>query len=100
MKEKFGKLVSRNTIRRLLKLAKLSWKKCKKLLGKADPEKRAEFLKQFEQLYQQMCRNEIQIIYVDEAHFHRDLELGYTWAPIGQRVWRVTDCLPEPVRKD
>ena len=29
---------------------------------------------------------------VDESHFHRDLDLGYTWAPVGERVWRVSDC--------
>src|SRR5262249_18128855 len=37
----FGRVVSRNALRRLLRQARLSWKKVKKLLGKANPEKRA-----------------------------------------------------------
>lgn len=90
--EKFGRLVSRGTIRKILKRAKLSWKKCKKLLGKANPQKRAEFLKQFETLYEQMCQGQVILIYVDESHFHRDLDLGYTWAPVGERAWRISDC--------
>lgn len=90
--KKFGRLVSRGTIRKILKRAKLSWKKCKKLLGKANPQKRAEFLKQFETLYEQMCQGKLILIYVDESHFHRDLDLGYTWGPVGERAWRISDC--------
>jgi transposase len=36
--ETFGILVSRNTICRALKRSRLSWKKIKKLLSKADPD--------------------------------------------------------------
>jgi hypothetical protein len=28
-----------------------------------------------------MCNDEIRIVYVDESHFHQDLDLGHTWAP-------------------
>lgn len=90
--EKLGRRMCRNTIGSLLKQAGLSWKKCKKLLGKADPNRRAEYLKTFEQLYRQMCAGEVVLVFLDESHFHRDLDLGYTWAPVGQRVWRVSDC--------
>lgn len=75
-----------------IRAAGLSWKKCKKLLGKADPARREEYLRRFAGLYRSMCRGEAVLIYVDESHFHRDLDLGYTWAPIGKRVWRVSDC--------
>ena len=36
-----GLLAGRNTLRRVLRQADLTWKKVKKLLGKANPEKRA-----------------------------------------------------------
>jgi len=80
--------VSRNTLRQILKSAGLSWKKCKKLLVKADPEKRAAFVEQFQALYTQMLAGEVDILYVDESHFHQDMDLGYTWAPTGQPAWR------------
>lgn len=88
------RLVSRGTVRRILRLAGLSWKKCKKLLGKANPQKRAEYLEKFVTLYEQMCRGEIVVIYIDESHFHRDLDLGYTWSMKGEPAWRVSDCPP------
>lgn len=76
----------------MLRRAGLTWKKCKKLLGKADPQEREEFLSKLELLYQQMCDGEVTVIYIDESHFHRDLDLGYSWGPIGERLWRVSDC--------
>ena len=81
----------RGTVRAALMRAGLSWKKCRKLLGKADPLRRAEYLGRFAGLYREMCRGEVILVYVDESHFHRDLELGYTWAPVGERAWRVSD---------
>jgi transposase len=81
---------SRTTIRSVLKRAGLSWKKCKKLLGKADPARRTEYLKQFVGLYEKMVRGEVTLLYIDESHFHQDLDLGYTWSPRGRRVWRVS----------
>jgi hypothetical protein len=46
--EKLKRHVSRTTLRKLLKQAGLSWKKCKKVLAKANPEHRAEFVAQFQ----------------------------------------------------
>jgi transposase len=84
--------VSRTTLRALLKQEGLSWKKCQKLLKKANPEKRAEFIERFEKLYEQLCREEVILLYIDESHFHRDMDLGYTWATVGQPAWRLSDC--------
>lgn len=94
VKQELGSEVSRNTVRTLLKGQRLSWKKCQKLLKKADPEKRAAFIQQFQLLYEQACREEIVLVYVDEAHFHRDMEPGYTWSSIGEVAWRASDCPP------
>lgn len=83
---------SRTKLRTLLKEQGLSWKKCKKILGKAKPEKRQAFIEQFQSLFEQVCRQEIILVYIDEAHIHRDLDLGYTWAPKGDPAYRTSHC--------
>jgi transposase len=88
----FGRLVCRNTLRRILRQAKLTWKKVKKLLGKANPEKRATHVEQLQKLFARLCAGEVIVIYVDEVHIHRDLDLGYAWGRQGQRLWRKSDC--------
>jgi transposase len=85
---KLGKPVSRSTVRTLMKQAGLSWKKCKKLLTKANPAKRAHFVEEFQARYERMVQGEMRIIYIDEVHVHQDLDLGYTWAPKGKPAWR------------
>lgn len=89
-----GKVASRGTWHALLHAAELSWKKCKKWLGKRDPEKRRAYLQQFDTLYQRQTDGEIALIYVDESHFHRDMDLGYSWGRLGERLWRVSGCAP------
>jgi len=79
--------VSRTTLRTILSAAGLRWKQCKKLLSKADSEKRAHFVEQFQALYERMCRGEIIIVYLDEVHLHQDMEVGYTWSPVGESNW-------------
>lgn len=93
-----GRKVSRTTLRSILKTGRLRWKKCKKLLSKADPEKRATFVEQFQLLFERMCRDEICIVFVDESHFHQDLDLGHTWAPVGKPVWRASTSPPLSAR--
>lgn len=84
--------VSRNLLRKILKQNDLSWKKCQKLLKKANPAKRQAYIQAFQEQFEQLCREQIRIIYIDESHFHRDLDLGYTWAPVGKPAWRASDC--------
>lgn len=88
----FGLTISRGALRRLLKRNGLSWKKCQKLLGKANPEKRAAFMQEYLALFEQLCAGQIRLVYIDESHFHREMDLGYTWAPVGERAWRISDC--------
>jgi hypothetical protein len=90
--EAFGRRAGRNTIRRVLKQARFSWKEIKKLLGKAQADKRAAPVGPLQQLYQGVCRGAILLVSVDEAHFHRDLDLGSTWGPIGKRIGRSSGC--------
>ena len=88
----FGRCASRNALRRVLRQANLTWKKVKKLLGKAKPEKRAAHIGRLMQLFSGVVSGDVILIYVDEVHIHRDLDLGYTWGRKGKRLWRKSDC--------
>jgi transposase len=98
VESKLERHTSHNTLRRILKKARLSWKKCKKLLSKGNPEKRAAFIEQFQLLFERMCRDEVCTLYVDEAHFHQDLDLGHTWADVGKPLWRESSSPPLSAR--
>jgi len=87
-----GLQASRSSIRRILRRAKLTWKKVKKLLGRAKPEKRAAHIEELLKLFAGVCDGEVILVYADEVHIHRDLDLGYTWGRRGQRLWRTSDC--------
>ncbi|MBF0427961.1 MAG: IS630 family transposase [Magnetococcales bacterium] len=89
----FGQSVCRETIRKALKRSGLSWKKAKKLLGKADPKKRAEFLESLKSLLEGATWDKHLLIYLDEAHIHQDSDLGYGWSIQGERLW-VTSSSP------
>jgi transposase len=88
----FGLVAGRNTLRRLLRQADLTWKKVKKLLGKARPDKRAAHVTRLLELFGGVRGGEVILIYADEVHVHRDLDLGYTWGRRGKRLWRKSDC--------
>lgn len=92
--ERFQVKVSVSLIRRILKGGRLSWKKCRKVLRKADPEKRRAYIELFAGLYEQMTGDKVRLVYVDEAHIHRDMQIGYTWATTGQPAWRISHCPP------
>ena len=47
VESRLGRQVSRSTLRQILKAGGLRWKKCKKVLSKADPEKRRRLLRSF-----------------------------------------------------
>ena len=87
VRERFGYLFCRETIRTTLHRLKLSWKKAKKLLGRADPERRQAFVEQLQSVLDGAQRDRHLLVYVDEAHIHQDADLGYGWAERGQRFW-------------
>src|SRR5262249_36306095 len=87
-----GRVVSRHGLRRVLREAGLTWKEIKKLLGKADPEKRAAPIPQLLPLFTGARDGEVILISGDEVPVHRDLDHGYTWGRIGPRIWRRSDC--------
>jgi transposase len=87
VRECFGRLCCRETIRAALHRLKLSWKKAKKLLGRADPERREAFVERVRDLLAGAQRDQHLLVYVDEAHIHQDADLGYGWAERGRRFW-------------
>ena len=87
MAEKLQHRVSCTTLRSLLKQAGLSWKKSKKVLAKANPSQRAEFVARFQDWFGQLYQGKVRLIYVDEAHLHQDMELGYHWSAVGEPDW-------------
>src|SRR3954470_13264111 len=87
VRERFGCLCCRETLRAALHRRKLSWKKAKKLLGRADPERRQAFIEQLQSVLEGAQRDRHLLVYVDEAHIHQDADLGYGWAERGQRFW-------------
>lgn len=86
--------LARSSLHRILCAARLGWKRCQKLPKKADPHRRAAFMQRFHQLYDEVWRLQTRLIYIDEAHIHRDMDIGYTWALKGKPAWRLSDSAP------
>lgn len=63
-------------------------------MARRDPVKRAEHMVKFHQWFEQVRQGKIQLVYVDESHFHRDMDLGYSWGPVGKPLWRPSNCPP------
>jgi transposase len=87
VREQFGQTCCRETIRAALHRLQLSWKKAKKLLGRADPARRQAFIEQLQGVLAEAERDRHLLVYLDEAHLHQDTDLGYGWAARGQRLW-------------
>src|SRR4051794_37106334 len=85
--ERFGQTCCRETIRAALHRLGLSWKKAKKLLGRADPARRRAFVERLRHVLADAQHDRRLLVYLDEAHVHRDADLGYGWAERGRRLW-------------
>src|SRR3954465_9720959 len=75
VRERFGLRCCRETIRAVLHRRKLSWKKAKKLLGRADPERRQAFVEQLQGVLAGAQRDRHRVVFLDEAHIHPDADL-------------------------
>jgi Winged helix-turn helix len=87
VRERFGLGCCRETVRAALHRLKLSWKKAKTLLGRANPERRPAYVEQLQGVLDGAQRDQHPLVYVDEAHIHQDADLGYGWSARGQRFW-------------
>jgi len=85
VRERFGRPCCRETVRAALHRLDLSWKKAKKLLGRADPERRAAFLERLRPVLAGAQRGRHRLVYLDEAHVHQDVDPGYGWGVRGRR---------------
>ena len=85
VRAQFGRRCCRETIRAALQRLDLSWKKAKKLLGRANPERREGFIEQLHPLLEGAQRDQHLLVYLDEAHIHQDVDLGYAWGERGKR---------------
>src|SRR3954463_7335000 len=75
VRKRFGLRCCRETIRTALHRLKLSWKKAKKLRGRADPERRQAFIEQLQDVLAGAQRDRHLVVYVDEAPLHQDADL-------------------------
>src|SRR6188508_2381446 len=87
VRERFGRTCCRETIRAALHRLGLSWKKGKKLLGRADPARRRAFVEQLRDVLAGAQRDRHLLVFLDEAHIHQDADLGRGWAERGRRLW-------------
>jgi transposase len=87
VRARFGRLCCRETIRAALHRLELSWMKAKKLLGRAKPEVREGFIAQLHPLLEAAQRDRHQLVYLDEAHIHQDVDPGYGWGECGKRFY-------------
>jgi hypothetical protein len=85
VQERFGRLCCRETIRTARHRLKLSWKKAKTRLGRADPERREACVKQWRPRLDEAQRDRRPLVYLDEAHIDQDVDLGYGWGERGKR---------------
>jgi transposase len=87
LRQTFGKVCCRETLRRALHRLGFSWKKGKKLLSKASPAARQAFVERLQDLLTDATWNKHLLVYVDEAHIHQDADLGHLWSLRGERAW-------------
>jgi transposase len=85
VRARFAHRRCRETIRRALHGLNLSWKKARKLLGRAKPEQRKAFIAQIGPLLDGARDGHHHLVYLDEAHIHQDVDLGYGWGERGKR---------------
>ena len=85
VRERFGRRCCRETIRAALQRLDLSWKKARKLLGRADAERRETFVGRIGALLDGARDEQHALVYLDEAHIHQDVDRGYGWGERGKR---------------
>ena len=85
--EKTGKHVSESTIKRILKSAKLTWKRVRKSIKskRNDEEFKAAQL-EIKKLTEQHQNGEIELWSFDESGFDLQPSVPYAWQPIGETI--------------
>ncbi len=87
IEEEWGITVSKDTIKRVLKLAQMGWHRIQRTMGGTPiPELYAQKIQELEQLKAQESRGEIEIRYVDESGFCLTPYIPYAWQESQQKI--------------
>jgi transposase len=87
IQEEWGIRVSKETIKRVIKEARMGWRRIRRRPGRSpDPEDYAQKVKELEELRQQELRGEIEIRYVDETGFCLTPYVPYAWQEVGEKI--------------
>jgi hypothetical protein len=79
-------------ISRFARNAKKCWFQTSFSIAKANPQKRAEFVARFQDWFEQFCQGQVRFIYIDEAHLHQEMAVGYRWSAVGEADWVPSHC--------
>jgi transposase len=88
-----GVRLSRSSCLRYLHRLGFAWKRPKKRLTKADPQKRAAFVQEYATLLAEAQATGATIFFADEAHFRADVDLRGRWVQKGAPAL-VDSCSP------
>lgn len=81
IRDKLNIEVCREVVRQQLHRMGMSFKKAKKLLVRANPVKRAEYMARLQVLLEEAQRGERTLVFWDPAHVRQDTDPGYGWGP-------------------
>lgn len=87
IKEHFGKIVSRDTVRRLLKAGGKVWKRVRSsLAGKRDEESFRQCEQELAEHLQAAGAGEMRLLYLDESGFSGSPYIPYAWQSRGETI--------------
>ena len=87
IQKRWGIKLSKSTLKRLSKKARLSWKRVRKSLrGKRNDEKFEEALEEIRSLMAQADRGDIDFYYFDESGFTLEPCVPYAWQELGKTI--------------
>lgn len=77
----------RETLRKTLHRLGFSYKKAKKLLMRACPKQRADYIQRLRGWLDEARQGERTLVFWDPAHVRQDVDLGYGWGPADERLY-------------
>lgn len=84
VRERFGRALGRSSCLNYLRRLGFVLKRPKKRLLKANPERRAEFVREYARLRTVAAGTGAKIFFADEAHFYADVDLRGKWVLKGE----------------
>jgi len=85
LRRAFGIKLHISTLRRLVRAAGYTWKRCRRSLrAQSDPAAFAACQARLRELHRAEARHEVAVVYVDECRFSRQAPVPYAWQRRGQ----------------